>query len=112
MSIDGIGKPSGVTPGVAVPEAAPAKGAFAVGAPDATAASEAAGGSEAFRALERGEIDVDQYLNARVEGAVAPLLSKLSPEQLDFVRGELRAALQTDPVLVELVRKTTGAVGG
>lgn len=112
MSIDGIGKPSGVTPGIAVPEGTPAKSAFAVGAPEATLVSEAASGSEAFRALERGEIDVDQYLNARVDGAVAPLLSKLSPEQLDFVRGELRAALQTDPVLVELVRKTTGVVGG
>jgi hypothetical protein len=36
------------------------------------------------------------------------LLARLSPEQLEFVRAELRAALSTDPVLVELVRKTTG----
>jgi hypothetical protein len=64
-----------------------------------------------FQALERGEISVDQYLDARVENAVAPLLSRLSPEQLEFVRAELRSSLTTDPVLVELVRKTTsGAV--
>jgi hypothetical protein len=111
MGIDGIGKPSGVGP-VSVPGVAPAKGAFELGAPDAVGSSEAAGGSDAFRALERGEISVEQYLDARVEGAVAPLLSKLSPEQLDFVRSELRAALEVDPVLVELVRKTTGVVGG
>lgn len=113
MSIDGIGKPSGVTPGASVPGAAPAQGSFEVGAPVGVTPSESAAGSEAFRALERGEIDVEQYLDARVEGALSPLIAKLSPEQLEFVRGELRAALQTDPVLVELVRKTTGvAVGG
>jgi len=107
MSIDGIGKRGGVTPGAPVPVAAPAQGEFGVGAP-APAATTAAAGSDAFQALERGEIDVEQYLDARVEGAVAPLLSKLSPDQLEFVRAELRAALETDPVLVELVRKTTG----
>ena len=64
-------------------------------------------------ALEPGEISVEQYLDARVESAVAPLLSRLSPEQLEFVRAELRSSLTTDPVLVELVRKTTsGAAQG
>ncbi|RYZ03142.1 MAG: hypothetical protein EOO73_28960 [Myxococcales bacterium] len=115
MSIDGIGKRGGVTPGASVPGAAPAQGEFQVGAPPPGAAASVAstGGTDAFQALERGEIGVAQYLDARVEGAVAPLLSKLSPDQLDFVRAELRAALETDPVLVELVRKTTGgAVSG
>ena len=114
MSIDGIGKPGGVTPGAPAPGAAPAQGSFQVGAPEAGAASAAgaapAASSDAFSALERGEINVDQYLDARVEGAVAPLLSRLSPEQLEFVRAELRGALETDPVLVELVRKTTSGV--
>ena len=111
MCIDGIGKRGGVTPGASVPGAAPAAGSFEVGASgaaEAAAPAAASGGSDAFSALERGEINVDQYLDARVEGAVAPLLSRLSPEQLEFVRSELRSALQTDPVLVELVRKTTG----
>ena len=113
MSIDGIGKRGGVAPGGAVPGAAPAQGSFELGAPDAASAPTAAGGaSDAFAALERGEISVDQYLDARVESAVEPLLSRLSPEQLELVRSELRSALTTDPVLVELVRKTTsGAVG-
>lgn len=108
MSIDGIGKRGGVTPGAPLPGAVPAQGSFQVGAPAAASASAAAAGSDPFQALERGEINVDQYLDARVEGAVAPLLPQLSPEQLEFVRAELRAALETDPVLVELVRKTTG----
>jgi hypothetical protein len=108
MSIDGIGKPGGVVPGA--PAAGAARGSFEVGAPGPATAASAANGSDAFQALERGEISVDQYLDARVESAVAPLVSRLSPEQLEFVRGELRGALETDPVLVELVRKTTGAV--
>jgi hypothetical protein len=108
MSIDGIGKRGGVTPGAAVPGAAPAEGSFEVAGAQAPAPVSAASGSDAFQALERGELNIEQYLDARVEGAVAPLVSKLSPEQLEFVRAELRAALETDPVLVELVRKTTG----
>jgi len=108
MSIDGIGK-RGVAPGASGPGAAPAQGSFEVGAANAaTAPDVTTGASDAFSALERGEINVDQYLNARVESAVSPLLSRLSPEQLDFVRAELRSALETDPVLIELVRKTTG----
>jgi len=106
MSIDGIGKRGGVT-GATAPGAEPARGAFGVGGAEAAAPLTAAG-SDAFLALERGELSVEQYLDARVEVAVAPLVSKLSPEQLEFVRGELRTSLETDPVLVELVQKTTG----
>jgi hypothetical protein len=109
MSIDGIGKRGGVTPGASVPGATPAQSSFEVGTAGAVAAPDAkSGGSDAFSALERGDINVEQYLDARVESAVSPLQSRLSPEQLDFVRAELRTALATDPVLVELVRKTTG----
>jgi hypothetical protein len=110
MSIDGIGKPGGVAPGAPAAGAGAAQSSFEVGAPAGATAASAASGSDAFQALERGEISVDQYLDARVESAVAPLVSRLSPEQLEFVRGELRGALETDPVLVELVRRTTGAV--
>jgi hypothetical protein len=112
MSIDGIGKPSGLPgslPPADAPGARPAGGAsFEIRGPEASAA--APGGSDALGALERGEISVEQYLDTRVESAVAPLLSKLSPDQLEFVRAELRSALETDPVLVELVRKTTSGV--
>jgi hypothetical protein len=110
MSIDGIGKPGGPAPGAPASPAAPASpspASFAVGGATAAPAA-ASSGSDAFSALERGELTVEQYLEARVESAVAPLVAKLSPEQLEFVRGELRGALETDPVLVELVRKSTG----
>ena len=36
------------------------------------------------------------------------LEGRLSPEQLEFVKEELRAQLQSDPVLIELVRRATG----
>ena len=109
MSIDGIGKRGGIAPGASVPGAPAAPGSFEVGAPTAaTGAATTDGASDAFAALERGEINVEQYLDSRIETAVAPLLSRLSPDQLEFVRAELRSALETDPVLVELVRKTTG----
>jgi len=113
MSIDGIGKRAGTAPGASVPGGAPAAGSFEVGAAEVgstSAAADTGAGSDAFQALERGELSVEQYLDARVESAVAPLVSRLSPEQLEFVRAELRASLTTDPVLVELVRKTTSAV--
>src|SRR4051812_15492728 len=112
MSIDGIGKRGGVTPGASVPGGSPAQGSFEIGSAEASEAVAGTGASDAFTALERGELSVEQYLDARVEGAVAPLVSRLSPEQLEFVRGELRGALETDPVLVELVRKTTGRATG
>jgi len=113
MSIDGIGKGGGVGPAATAVPTGPAQRPFEVGATQAPAGAEAAGrsiASGALEALERGEISVEQYLDARVESAVAPLHSKLSAEQLDFVRGELRTALESDPVLVELVRRTTSGI--
>ena len=111
MGIDGIGKRGGIPPSVPAPGTAPAPGSsFSVGAPASPGEVAGASGSDAFSALERGELSVDQYLDARVESAVAPLVSRLSPDQLEFVRAELRSSLATDPVLVELVRKTTSGV--
>jgi len=113
MSIDGIGKRAGIAPSASTPEASTvSKTSFEVGSPEAAAApvAEVGGGGEALALLERGEISVQQYLDARVESAVAPLLSRLSSEQLEFARGELRSALETDPVLVELVRKVTSGL--
>jgi len=110
MSIDGIGRPP-----------RPPNGAEPVGGPAA------AGGAEPFEIkrsaetqalaptgllaeLERGALSLDQYLDARVEDALAPLAQRLAPEQVEFMRSSLRAELASDPVLVELVRRVTGAV--
>jgi len=102
MGIDGIGK---------APPVAPAAGPSGAQAPSADFRVSPAGGaapaSELAR-LERGEIGLDAYLDGRVGEATRHLEGRLTPEQLDFVRETLRGELSSDPVLVELVRRTTG----
>jgi hypothetical protein len=109
MSIDGVGKPPGGPGGIGGPGGAGGIGksgeTFQVDSPDATSSAQ---GSGALGQLQRGEISVEQYLDTRVEQALEHLQSKLSSEQLDFVRNNLREQLASDPVLVELVRRATG----
>jgi hypothetical protein len=105
MGIDGIGKPPPIGPaGAAVGPAAtaPATSEFEVGA---TAEVKPSG---QLARLERGEIGLDAYLDGKVSEATQHLAGKLPPEQLAFVRQTLRGELASDPVLVELVRRTTG----
>lgn len=119
MGIDGIGKPPGsnIPSAPPVSGAAPAHGAepFKVeraGSSTSASASAAQGsqGSEALGGLQRGEISLDQYLDTRVSEATSHLSGKLSPDQLEFVKQSLREQMATDPVLVELVQRTTGSV--
>jgi len=111
MGIDGIGKPGGIKPGAiegiegGATEVDSATGDFSLNQVGETQQAEA---SSALGQLERGEISLDEYLNGRVEGAVAHLNGKLSTEQLDFVKEQLREQLSSDPVLSELVRRATG----
>jgi hypothetical protein len=109
MGIDGIGKPPAPGPlgpaGAARPgEAAPVREAFQVERTEKVAATDALG------RLERGEISVDQYLDAKVGQAVEHLEGRLGSEQMEFVKSALREQLRTDPVLVELVRRSTGSL--
>jgi hypothetical protein len=107
MSIDGVGKPPGGPPGVGGVGGVGRSGeSFRV---DKTDANDRVAGSDALDQLQRGEISVDQYLDTRVEHAVQHLAARLSPEQLDFVKGSLREQLASDPVLVELVKRATGS---
>lgn len=55
-----------------------------------------------------GELGVDQYLDGRVEQATAHLAASLDPEQLAFIREQLRDQLSSDPVLSKLVQRVTG----
>jgi hypothetical protein len=109
MGIDGIGKPG--APGIGGPGSvkppAEAGESFKV---ERTAGAEPATASEALAGLERGELSLDQYLDVRSAEAVRHLDGKLSNEQLEFVKQTLREQLASDPVLVELVRRTTGQV--
>ncbi len=117
MSIDGIGKPPGSNiaglggpGGVAGAEAprAPTE-AFKVGQSAAAAPSSSVSGSAELSSLQRGELSLDQYLDSRVSAATQHLSGKISPDQLEFVKQSLREQMATDPVLVELVQRTTGA---
>lgn len=107
MGIDGIGKP----PGAGAP---PAPGVGGASKPSGETfrvdKEEAVAGTDPLARLERGEIDVDQYLDARVNHAVEHLEGKLSPEELEFVRDTLKDQMKSDPVLIELVRRSTGTV--
>jgi hypothetical protein len=78
---------------------------FRVGATDTVAASD-------LVRLERGELGLEAYLDARVEEATRHLAQRLSAEQLSFVKETLRTELESDPVLVELVRRATGRTSG
>jgi len=105
MAIDGIGKaPPIAPPGGMLPtgETGGTGGEFRVGE---TAAAAPAG---ALARLERGEIGLEQYFDARVAEATAHLAGRMSAEQLEFVKQTLREELSSDPVLVELLQRATG----
>ncbi len=112
MSIDGIGKPPGG--GIGGIGGVPGKDAASAAEPfklDASAPSAASGKvSEALSSLQRGELTLGQYLAGRVSDATRHLVGKLSPDQLEFVKQSLRDQMATDPVLIELVQRTTGSV--
>jgi hypothetical protein len=111
MGIDGIGKPPGTSigsvGGIQGGEAAPSVEPFALDRSAPASASDRV--SAALSGLQRGELSLDQYLDGRVDEATSHLSGKLSPDQLDFVKQSLREQLATDPVLVELVQRTTGS---
>jgi hypothetical protein len=102
MGIDGIGKPPPIVPSTGPAAPTSAGGDFSLGA-----VAEARPTGDLAR-LERGEIGLDAYLDAKVGEATQHLAGTLSAAQLDFVKQTLRAELASDPVLVELVRRTTG----
>lgn len=112
MSIDGIGGKGPLPPSAGAAEVAATQLGQSVEVAatqgPAAAGTEATAGSEALAQLERGEIGLPQYLDATVQQAVQHLQGQLSAEQLGFVQGELRRQLQSDPALMELVRRTTG----
>jgi len=114
MGIDGIGKPPGASiggiGGVRGGDAARPAEAFTLD-PGLTsgAAAPSSRVSAALSSLQRGELSLDQYLDGRVSDATNHLAGKISPDQLEFVKQSLREQLATDPVLVELVQRTTGS---
>jgi len=110
MPIDGIGKPPPIPPPGGTPATSGTAAAGESFRAGATTAPSVAGGDLAR--LERGEIGLDAYLDARVGEATKHLEGRLGRAELDFVRKTLRAELESDPVLVELVRRATGQTPG
>lgn len=109
MGVDGIGsgRPLGGAPPIEPQGAAGvAPKSEAAGADPAGAAT----GSPALERLQRGEIDVDTYLDDRVAEATRHLEAVLPPPELSFVREALRAELGSDPVLIELSRRVTSGI--
>lgn len=106
MGIDGIGRGSGIPPSLdsSVGSVGKAGDKFDLGLEQV----DRAGGAELLEQVQRGEVGLDQYLQTRVDEAARHLESSLTSEQLSFVKQELLEQLRSDPVLVELVRRTTG----
>jgi hypothetical protein len=115
MGIDGIGKKGPPAPPPPKEAGAPARSGEATRPFDAGKAVPAGSAQpvEASRpALDRfraGEIDVNGYVDQKVNEATAHL-GALPPAQLEQVKASLRERLRTDPSLVDLVRAATGAV--
>jgi hypothetical protein len=58
--------------------------------------------------LERGEISLDEFLDARVDKALARVKGRVSEERLKMLREVVSEHLRTDPVTLELIRRVTG----
>lgn len=109
MGIDRIGKggPSAPPP---PPKEVGGK-EFTVSKP---AAAERAAGAQAAQAahvaldrLRSGEIDLQRYLDLKVDQATAHI-SSLPTAEVEAIRKQLRHRLASDPALADLVRAATG----
>lgn len=121
MGIDGIGKNG--TSGPAAPSshsersgaARPARTdrPFEVSAPEPanSAAARPVGAVEvpptALERLRAGDLDVNGYVDVKVNDATTHLKALPAPE-LEAIRNALRSRMASDPTLVELVRTVTG----
>lgn len=117
MGIDGIGKRGGVA-GIHGPSASPVGAAKGAGESFASHLDRAGGAQAAERAgeaqatslqqqLKAGQIDLNQYLDQKVERATQHL-SALPPAALAEVKRLLRDELASDPGLRDLVQQATG----
>ncbi len=117
MGIDRIGKGGGIPP---TPETATGgvekKGqvekTFSVERPDATKGLDRSGAVDTtttspLARLRAGEIDVNAYMDLKVDEATSGL-SGISSSKLADIKKILREQMATDPGLSDLVRQSTG----
>lgn len=55
--------------------------------------------------LQAGKIDVNEYMQMRVQEATEHLVGLVNGEKLQVIRAELHNMLQQDPALVKLMRR-------
>ncbi len=124
MGIDGIGKGGGAPPttgGLPDAGAGPAEktgktfqidpaadpGKAQPGSGSAGVAGVGTVGTGPLERLRAGEIDLDGYLDLKLDEATAHL-PELTPADRDPIREMLRARLAGDPMLRDLVQQATG----
>lgn len=112
MSIDRIGKSGGVqTPEVAT-EVGQKDGVdkpFSVDRETPVGGVEAIDETSPLERLRAGEIDVNGYVDLKVDRATHHVVG-LSPEDLAELKKILREQMVSDPEFVDLVRQATGKV--
>jgi hypothetical protein len=118
MGIDRIGK-GGAPPATpetqgsaSIEKKGPTEKTFSVDRPEATRSARAVAGeaveaSSPLARLRAGEIDVNGYVDLKVDEATRGL-EGLSPAELDDIKKVLRDQMSTDPGLTDLVRRAAG----
>ena len=81
-----------------------------IGASTAVADAPLSEQEELARKLRAGEISLEAYYDATVELGLAHLRDRVSPEQLEVVRERMREEVETNPILVKMVRDAIGAL--
>ena len=81
-----------------------------IGSSSAVAEAPLSEQEELARKLRAGEIDLEGYYDATVELGVAHLRNRVTPEQLEIVRERMREEVETNPILVKMVRDAIGAL--
>lgn len=113
MAIDRIGKGATPTPEVgsgSVDRRGPAE-SFTVDRGDASKSIDKTAPADVSSPLARlraGEIDVNGYVDLKVDEATKGLVG-LSPAELQDIKKVLRDQMATDPALVDLVRTAAGS---
>ena len=82
----------------------------AISSSTAEAAAELSEQDELTRKLREGEIDLEGYYEATVELGLAHLRDRMPAEQLEIVRERMREEIETNPVLVKMVRDAIGSL--
>lgn len=110
MGIDGIGGKPPIGPSVGQPAPAISGGdGFSIErGVSGTQAPADVSATDALERLHAGEMSLDEYMDTRVEKAVAHVSKLLTPEQLEQLKAQLKEQLENDPTAGLLLQRATG----